>query len=137
MEHYVSSDSAAMTRSTPIVLAAFIVLFAITLWLSHDASAQFNAASPQFEYLLLVLDEAKPVALTAGDRVEITPPARLPTGRIEDPGVSNNSYSLRSIEERHVSVGALNLLGDQGWEAVNSVPYANGATAILMKRRVG
>lgn len=125
-----------MTRTSKIVL--FLGLLAVTvLWLTREASAQFAGGSAQYEYLLLVLDDQRPAVLTAGERVEIQPPARLPSGRISDPGVSNSNYSLRTIEERHVSVGALNILGDQGWEAVSTVPYGNGGTAVLMKRRVG
>lgn len=129
-----------MTRNTTITVLFIAFLIGGAAWLTRDASAQLQgpfAGEPQYEYLLLVLDDNRPVALTAGERVEIVPPARLPSGRIDDPGVSNNSYSVRTVDERHVSVGALNLLGEQGWEAVSTVPYGNGATAVLLKRRAG
>jgi len=126
-----------MTRSpASIVLIVALGIACAALWLTRDAAAQFNATGPQYEYLLLVLDDQRPVALSAGERIEIQPPARLPTGRINDPGVSNDGYSLRRVEQRHVGVGALNVLGSLGWEAVATVPHGNGGSAVLMKRRV-
>lgn len=105
----------------------------VALVTSYSAEAQ-QRGGPQFEYMLLILDGDQPVAVTAEQRIEVQPPERQPSGRIQDPGMFDNGYSRRTIQQRHVGMGAMNLFGSQGWEAVGLMPREDGTVAVLLKR---
>ncbi|MFW6059925.1 MAG: hypothetical protein ACODAQ_07070 [Phycisphaeraceae bacterium] len=124
-----------MSRAVSIVCLAVAALGLGALLASYNAEAQ-QRGGPRFEYMLLILDEDDPVALTGEQRIEVQPPGRLPSGRIDDPGIADSEFTRRTIAERHVGVGALNLFGREGWEAIGLMPRDDGAVAVLLKRRV-
>jgi len=103
----------------------------------HRGLAPAAAESPRglagWEYATLLLGDGPPVFSRRDSRVTITPGPGTPSGAVTSRRQGFEGYFLEVRSVRDVQVAALDVVGDEGWEAVSVTPTDDGLL-VLLKR---
>lgn len=125
------------TRNNLIVAALLGVAVATAAWSLRSNAQPQQPRGPvltRYEYGRLVFGQGPAVFHQAERRTELPAPLNSPTGveRRQEP--TGQRYGQRSVETRDTLSGALDTLGQEGWEAY-SVTNDNTRTVVHLRRK--
>ena len=124
-----------MTKSKLTWLVAVAAVLVVSTWAvrrgrSADPTAQ---SSTKWAYARIVIAGGKVTIHEADKQSTVQAPQNRLSGNVARGNISGDRYTVSSKVARDDEMGAMNLLGSQGWEAV-SVRRMGADVIILMKR---
>lgn len=123
------------TRIFWLVLLVAGILVVGGGWLVLEARAQGRYTGPRWEYAWVYLpEEGQPVFSRAEREVTIGPSSERLSGGVDSIQQGMRSYKLQTRSIRDDAAAALDIAGQEGWEAVGVVEYEDGLK-VLLKRR--
>ena len=121
------------SRLTWMVVSAAVLV--VSVWaVRRGASAGApGQAAGKWAYARVFISEGKVTLYEAEREATVHPPRNRLSGNVARGNISGDQYTTSSKVVRDNEIGALNLLGSQGWEAVAVTPIDKGFM-ILRKR---
>ena len=121
------------SRLTWMVAAAAVLV--VSAWAVRRGTSASTTPQPgtKWAYARVVIRGGTVTLHEAEKESTVQPPQNRLSGNIARGNISGDQYTMSSKVVRDNEIGALNLLGSQGWEAVSVTGTGNDRT-ILMKR---
>ena len=125
-----------MTRSRTVGIVLLAVGMAAGAWAVGRTPSAGEARRPgqgRWQYAYLYLGDGNALLTEAGREATVIPPRNRLSGNVKRAEPSGEQYALSSKIVRSHDIGALNVFGSQGWEAVSVTPKGKGLL-VLLKR---
>jgi hypothetical protein len=125
-----------MTRSRTAGIVLLAVATAAGAWVVGRTLVAGEARRPgqaRWQYAQLYLGDGDAVLTEAGRQAMVIPPRNRLSGNVTRPEPSGEKYTLSTKTVRSHDIGALNVFGSQGWEAVSITAKGKGLL-VLLKR---
>jgi hypothetical protein len=125
-----------MKRTKTLALALMVlgILLVVGGLAILQARAQGTQSSARWEYAWMLLPASGPPVFSRAEReVTILPSVERLSGALESVELGQRSYRIQTRSVRDDAAAALDIAGQDGWEAVAVVPYHDGLK-VLLKR---
>jgi hypothetical protein len=118
-----------------LTLSGLGVLLVVGASLALEARGQQQPTRAQWEYAWMFLPAQGPPVFSRAEReVTVLPSSELLSGAVESVQQGPRGYRLKVRSVRDDAAAALDIAGQDGWNAIAVVPYHDGLK-VLLKRR--
>lgn len=130
---YLAKENAVKRTYWLIVLGLSILTAGTASYLS-TAQARTASEGSRWEYAWMYLPaEGSPVFSQAEREVTVFPSSESLSGAVDSIQQGPRHYKLQTRSVRDDSAAALDIAGQDGWEAVSAVPYRGGIRVLLRR----